>query len=89
MISVAFKKATIVARKFSEDGPFELCFECNCDLIPAIFFAGKTERAEHTGFWTPFKRGYDASIAIRGQYCITINCIYQKQVSIKDFQKEI
>ena len=31
-----------VARKFSEDMPFELHFEHNSDLTPA-FFAGKTE----------------------------------------------
>ena len=29
-----------VARKFSEDGPFELRFERNCDLTPAIFLRG-------------------------------------------------
>ena len=38
-----------VARKFTEDGPFELRFEHNRDLTPAIFFAGKTEGAERTG----------------------------------------
>ena len=26
-----------VVRNFSEDGPFELCFERICDLTPAIF----------------------------------------------------
>ena len=40
-----------VARKFSEDGLFEHRFEHNCDLTPAIFFAGKAEGAERTGCW--------------------------------------
>ena len=41
-----------VARKFSDDGPFEFRFEHNCGLTPAIFFAGETEGC--TSCWTPF-----------------------------------
>ena len=66
-----------VARKFTEDGPFELRFERNCDLTPATF-VGKTEGAERTGCWTPFINAHmrkdDASTAItwavlRNNYC--------------------
>ena len=41
MIHVAFEIAPI-ARKFSGDSPFELCFERDWDLPPALF-AGKIE----------------------------------------------
>ena len=30
-----------VARNFSEDGPFELRFEHNCNLTPVIFCGGR------------------------------------------------
>ena len=53
MIHVAFEIAPIV-RKFSGDGPFELCFERDWDL-PSALFAGKIEgHAECTGCWKPF-----------------------------------
>ena len=50
------KKKPPAAWEFSEEGPFELRFERNCDLTPVIFFVGKSEGAEHilAGCWTPF-----------------------------------
>ena len=51
-ISVAFKTATS-SQELAGDGPFELCFEHNCNLTPAIF-VGKTVGAELYSCWTPF-----------------------------------
>ena len=38
---VLHSKKPPVTRKFSEDGPFELRFEHNCDLTPAIVLRGR------------------------------------------------
>ena len=78
MISVAFKKPP-VARKFSEDGPFELYFEhITVTSLLRFFFAGKIEGANCTNCWKPFI-GAHARIyhklthqpQVRRQHCIT------------------
>ena len=77
MISVAFKKATS-SQEISEDGPFELRFDHNCNLIPVIFVE-KTEGAECTGCWTPFVNTHvwmmhQPQLRARGWYCTTNYC---------------
>ena len=50
---VQHSKQPPIVTKFSGDGPFELCFECNWDLT-FVFSWGKTEGAECIGNWMPF-----------------------------------
>ena len=42
MCIVMFEISINIVMKFSDDGSFELCFECNWDL-PPVLFVGKTE----------------------------------------------
>ena len=43
-------KQSLKVRKFSGGGQFELHFERDCNLAPALFFVGKTEGAN---CWKP------------------------------------
>ena len=40
MRKVLHSKLPPVAREFSGGGAFALCFECNCDITPALFNRG-------------------------------------------------
>ena len=74
MLTFAFKTAP-VARKFSWDSPFELCFECNCDVTPVLFFAGKSAWGSILAVGMPFvsaRAKMTHQEQLRRWYCVTI-----------------
>ena len=76
-----------VTRKLSEDGPFELRFERNCDLTPCDFFAGKIEGAEGAGLLDAIRQCTRARMThqpqLRGRYHVTKEASLHKKISKK------